>query len=309
MVRVDRARGLLLGLLLGDAVREAEPRDGAWLLPSPASQLACFTVEGMIRAHVRGAQKGICSPPHMVWFAYQRWAYGQGLIPKRTAVLQNRPWPDGWLHQQLPLTLRRGDAPATVAALQADRMGTRQNPVSVSAGHHALSNALPVALFWPNTDIERLAQEVAAITHGAPAAQGAAGVGALLLAAALRAGTVAEAATMYTPPPSGPAGTAGHALAHGLQVARAHPNAPDFVAALRQARAVGGRSAATFTGAFLGAVHGVVALPQDLLGRLELGMIADQLARDAVLELEQVPVGGELSFNQDEWWWHRYPGY
>ena len=72
---------------------------------------------------------------------------------------------------------------------------------------------------------------------------------------------------------------------------------------------MGGRGAATFTGAFLGAVHGVVALPQDLVGRLELGMIADQLARDVVVELEQVPVGGEFAFNADRWWWHRYPGY
>ncbi len=77
---LDRARGLLLGLLLGDALafRPREPAE--WRRGSAAGQLACFTVEGLIRAQVAESQGwGSNEQPLMVWFAYRRWACGQGV--------------------------------------------------------------------------------------------------------------------------------------------------------------------------------------------------------------------------------------
>ena len=56
-IELERARGLLTGLFLGDALAYRRTDHSQWLLGSPAGQLACFTVEGMIRAWVRHARK------------------------------------------------------------------------------------------------------------------------------------------------------------------------------------------------------------------------------------------------------------
>ena len=72
MVELEQARGLRTGLLPGDALAHKQIDRSKWILGSPASQLACFSVEGMIRAWVRHAGKGICHPPSVVWHAYQR---------------------------------------------------------------------------------------------------------------------------------------------------------------------------------------------------------------------------------------------
>ncbi|MGW0434927.1 hypothetical protein ACWDV4_20605 [Micromonospora sp. NPDC003197] len=69
--QLTAARGCLLGLMLGDAIGGTGgnvPPDGP-LPATSAGQLACFTVEGLIRAHVRGMHKGICHPPSVVWHA------------------------------------------------------------------------------------------------------------------------------------------------------------------------------------------------------------------------------------------------
>ena len=59
------ARGCVLGLMLGDAIGATGgnvPACGP-LLATSAGQLACFTIDGLIRAHIRGMHKGICHPP------------------------------------------------------------------------------------------------------------------------------------------------------------------------------------------------------------------------------------------------------
>jgi len=128
-------RGCILGLVLGDAIGAAgttTPATGA-LWGTPAGQLACFTLEGIIRAHIRDIHKG-CHPWTVVWHAYTRWAAMQE-IPgiKRCS---DEEWPDGWLASVPALAARRGSAPATVAALQAQTMGTIVQPVSGSTGAH-----------------------------------------------------------------------------------------------------------------------------------------------------------------------------
>jgi len=74
----DRARGLMLGLLLGDAYDEWTS-SGATVHGTCLGQLACFTLEGAIRASVRFAHKGICSPPAVIWHAWCRWGHIQGI--------------------------------------------------------------------------------------------------------------------------------------------------------------------------------------------------------------------------------------
>lgn len=304
---VERARGLMLGLMLGDALVHRSSQGRNWLLGSVASQLACFTVDGLIRAHVRGAQRGIWHPPSMVWQAYARWAHGQGL-PLLHQPKTDGPWPDGWLYQQAPLRVRRGSAPATVEALTRTGRGTPDQPTTSSAGHHALSNAMPVALMA--LDVRRTAVEVAALTHGDAAAQQAAGDGAKLLDAALRAEDAAEfLEEQQFDLQDGPPGTAVHALLHGARAAQAHFEPAQFLDALASAYTAGGRGAAICAGTLLGACHGATALPQDLIGRLELGIIADELARDIVTEQALLPAGTEYNPQPDLYWWFRYPGF
>lgn len=281
---VDRARGLLLGLLLGDALAYRKSKPTTRLLGSPASQLACFTVEGMIRALVRFSHRGLSKPQGTVWHAYERWAHIQG-ISISTMRSAGSPWPDGWLHQQSPLTQRRGNAPATVAALIGGLPGDPNHPVNASAGHHALNSTAPVALFASVLNLQMCAIDVAALTHGDADAQQAAAEGTALLAAALSTASLDAVDVRHATLREAAAGTARAALKLGTAAALEAPEPGLCLEAIAAANYSGGRGAAMYAGAFLGACHGAAQLPQDLVGRLELGMIAGTLARDAVCEL------------------------
>ncbi|MEU6476102.1 ADP-ribosylglycohydrolase family protein [Streptomyces sp. NPDC047017] len=193
----SRVRGLLLGLAVGDtlgAARGALP-DGVALRAGVSTQLACFTAEGTIRALVRGDHKGICHPPSVLWHAYCRWAALQGIeverLRRRWVPYGDRAWPDGWLARVPVLAQRRGSAPATVAALSKAEQGTVEQPVTASRGCHALTRTLPAAVVLaggkPGSAVPA-AREIAALTHGDPAAQAAAAHAAVLLGYCLTAG-------------------------------------------------------------------------------------------------------------------------
>ncbi|MFJ8779220.1 ADP-ribosylglycohydrolase family protein [Streptomyces sp. NPDC102476] len=184
----SRVRGMMLGLALGDTLGTARgklPADGA-LRAGVSTQLACFTVEGTIRAWVRGGHKGICDPPSVVWHAYCRWAAVQGLEVERMRqrwAHGDEAWPDGWLARVPMLAERRGSAPATVAALSRTERGNMGMPTT-SRGCHALTRTLPVAVVGAahgSAQSVQLAREIAALTHGDRAAQSAAAHAAVLV--------------------------------------------------------------------------------------------------------------------------------
>ncbi|MDN5385071.1 ADP-ribosylglycohydrolase family protein [Streptomyces sp. LB8] len=186
----SRVRGLLLGLAVGDtlgAARGKLPAEGS-LRAGVSTQLACFTVEGTIRAYVRGDHRGLCHPPSVVWHAYCRWAALQGIeverMRRRWITAGDERWPDGWLAQVPMLAQRRGSAPATVAALSKIEQGTTEKPTTTSRGCHALTRTLPVAVAVAGRDPGywvRQVREIAALTHGDPAAQSAAAHATVLL--------------------------------------------------------------------------------------------------------------------------------
>ncbi|MGW5258851.1 ADP-ribosylglycohydrolase family protein [Streptomyces sp. NPDC004012] len=179
----SRVRGLLLGLAVGDTLGVARgklPAEGS-LQAGVSTQLACFTAEGTIRACVRGDHRGLCHPPSVVWHAYCRWAALQGIeverMRRRWVTAGDEEWPDGWLAQVPVLAHRRGSAPATVAALSKIEQGTMEKPTTISRGCHTLTRTLPVAVAVAGHNPEywvRQAREIAALTHGDPAAQSAA---------------------------------------------------------------------------------------------------------------------------------------
>src|SRR5262245_151511 len=86
------------------------------------TQMTLFTCEGIIRAYVRGSDRGICHPPSVVHHAYLRWLATQGLKVKASIVgTTNEDWPDGWLITNQELWSRRAPGNTCLAALSEDR--------------------------------------------------------------------------------------------------------------------------------------------------------------------------------------------
>ncbi|GGK86890.1 ADP-ribosylglycohydrolase family protein [Mangrovihabitans endophyticus] len=317
------ARGLLLGLLLGDAVGSANGRvAAAGSLPAgTGGQLACWTMEGLIRSHVRGVQRGVTDPVAMLLSGYARWA----------AVRGERPGPvDGWLAGVPALAQRRGAGLAALAP----------SPATGGPDAYALIPALPIGLcdWWPG-----LARQIAAGMRSGPAV-GAAGLAAELVGALARGealdAAVRTASLAAAPGQAGSgqaglgqagSGTADVDLARAVALARTGNGEPDIIrglaprpsavnaltggvyaaatagepggiraALLLAASTQDGGHTATVTGALLGLMHGPDRLPLDWLGRLELVWPGDTLARDLVRQADERPADGP--------WWERYPG-
>jgi hypothetical protein len=57
-----------------------------------------------------------------------------------------------------------------------------------------------------------------------------------------------------------------------------------------------------------GATHGIEIFGH-VVGRMEVGWVADRLARDAVVERFDHPAGTEYSVGSDPTWWSMYPGW
>ncbi|MFG2169472.1 ADP-ribosylglycohydrolase family protein [Micromonospora chersina] len=331
--QLPAARGCVLGLMLGDAIGAAGgnvPASGT-LRATSAGQLACFTLEGLIRADVRRAHRGIGHAPSVVWRSYHRWAMIQGISGVKP--LPDEKSPSGWLSRVPVLGERRGSAPATVAALQRQKMGTIDKPAGTSTGAHALTRTLPVGLY-PSCN----PAEVAALTHTGDA-RGAAWLGGTvvrLLAAGTSLPDAMESARLHaadwvqaaerslapalTAARSRPRtlheltrlatdATAVSALAGGAYTAASFPSRDTVREALLFAASAGdGGHAVRVTGALLGTLHGPDALPVEWLSRLELAWTADTLARDLVTQVQDNPSGGEYVEATDPNWWNRYPG-
>jgi ADP-ribosylglycohydrolase len=312
--RLSRVRGMLLGLALGDALIRPGHAGGV-LRGTSTSQLACFTVEGLIRAWVRGENRGVCHPPSIVWNAYRRWATIQGIdLSRNTCEL------DGWLHRVPALHERRGNAPAMVAALKATPGNVPVPAPTASRGHHALTRLLPVAGL---TSIDtRMVEEMAGATHGDPDTVDAAVIGVSLAHAALTSESLAEAMASVPRNQSlavvledsvplsllAPDHSARSALQGGAALA-ARCTGPAMVEhTLTSARSLAAPDAVgPVAGALIGALYGAEALPIELLARMELGWTMDTLARDLISQLYDQPSGTEYSAASDPHWHDRYP--
>ncbi|MEV0898240.1 ADP-ribosylglycohydrolase family protein [Actinoplanes sp. NPDC049802] len=341
--QISTARGCVLGLVLGDAIGAvgAEVPSAGPLSATTGAQLACFTIEGVIRAHVRATHRGICHPPSVVWHAYTRWAVMQGIPGFKPRQKEN--WPDGWLAQVPVLAARRGSAPATVTALQNRTMGEIDKPAGDSIGAHALTRVLPVGLTaeWV-PEPARLAAEIAATTHAGEAVHAAA-LSAAIIAGIAKGQGIEEAVqqsqwesmSFLKQPVESPVAAAVEAarsqprqamrlaqlvpdaraaavLAGGVYVALCFPGRDQIRDALLFAASCGngsGSHVAAVAGALLGAAHGADALPVGWVSRLELAWVADVLARDLIAEFVDQPSGTEYTPGDDPHWGDRYPGW
>ena len=161
-------------------IRDYGPEYGRPGAITDDTQMAMFTAEGLIRAVVRYAGKGICQPPSIVHHAYLRWLATQGERPASGDVDM-----DGWLIEQRALWSRRAPGNTCLAALRSSSPGAPRAD-NDSKGCGGVMRVAPVGLLgemglpWL-ADPFALGRAVAALTHGHPTGQFAAGFLALLI--------------------------------------------------------------------------------------------------------------------------------
>ncbi|MET9774838.1 ADP-ribosylglycohydrolase family protein [Streptomyces sp. NPDC006367] len=334
----SRVRGTLLGAAVGDAfgapvdgldldaIEEAYgPGGPAGLVPAHGrrgavthlTQLALFSVDGLIRAQVR-RDTGAWHPPTDLHRAYRRW-----LATQHDWGPDERREDDGWLAREEWLYVRRDPPRSLMLGLGDAVMGTPAAPRNPGErGPEAAARSAPFGLLvgWEPQLVAQLAVECAAQTHGHPAGYLAAGAYAVLVHGLARGESpdpaVERALALLTAYP-------GHepvadALRHALGAVRqgiptaarvtelaGGGTAEGQVAAavycllvaedvrhgLRLAVNHGGPSAATgaLTGGLLGALHGETALPPAWLAELEGRPTILELADDFAMEMTQGP--------------------
>lgn len=336
----DRARGCLLAGALGDALGAAvefltlpqiqrkygpsgiQTLDRAYGVLGAITddtQMTLFTAEGLIRAHVRYSLKGICHPPSVVAYAYQRWLVTQG-EPAHPNTLELGK---GWLLSQKELHHRRAPGMTCLSALR-DWTPGHERARNDSKGCGTVMRSAPFGFFQ---EPMVLAGECSDITHGHIEARTASMafahmihvvLGTYDLAQACRSGTAyidsgtrafallrkaydlanSDASPVQAIPQLGEGWVAEEALAIGAYCAIKADG--DLIEGLRMAVNHSGDSDSTgsICGNLMGAAFGMKIVPKDWLEQLELREVIDQVAKDII----DVQVNGAESFAE------RYPG-
>jgi ADP-ribosylglycohydrolase len=345
----SRVRGLMLGLALGDAIgaKGSDVPPMGLLQAGVATQLAAWTVEGLLRTATRYGGYVVGNPTGCILHAYQRWATLRGGLPSAThwaPVFEVEGQAlRGWLMDVPVMAEERGSSPATLKAILSGK------PTS-SQGCQSLLRGLPIAAFAGPREMDPdhvagHAVAVAEMTHVHPRASASVRLATTLavrclreersVQAAIRAGMADRtdeviSGVVLTAFERGldapcvpqtlerlsPDKTAASALAGGIYVALSFPDVDTVAEALEFAGwAPDGDSVAGVAGAFLGAVHGYEALPAALTSRLELGWVTDQLAYDLARQTLENQAGAGWKSDEpdpdppaDSWWDTKYPG-
>jgi len=315
----SRARGLLMGLALGDALGSAGhdlPTDGP-LAAGVATQLAAWTTAGV--AYELRATDGEWHNAHQtILDGYRAWAIAHGARPNAGVAWPEESWASAeWLTRVQAMSAPRGSSPTTMAALQS---GTPAN----SSGCQGMLRVLPVAALCWLYDREddagwqanlELAGAIAGLTHQDGTDNMPTRLAVRFLVRALFKGGPADSVIGPTPLSAGGADlshfqdavdlaetnprdpkvleriasdkTAASALAGAIYTTLSLPDRDTIRLALEFARqAPAGGGAATVTGALLGAIHGIEAVPSDLLERLEVRSIIKDLTDELLEELD-----------------------
>jgi ADP-ribosylglycohydrolase len=140
--------------------------------------MTLFTAEGILRAENRGRSKGICHPPSVVAFAYQRWLLTQG-HPR----IKEYEWVyDGWLLGLEELHARRAPGNTCLSALSRKEQGSMTEQLNNSKGCGGIMRVAPAGVFYNKSDAFVMAAEFAALTHGHPSGYLSAGAISYLIA-------------------------------------------------------------------------------------------------------------------------------
>lgn len=274
--------------------------------------MTLFTAEGMLRAAAAGTAGDADAMIESIRAAYVRWHDTQISVPAKPG--------DGWLVTLKQLRHRRAPGWTCLSAMHAGGTGTPDTPLNNSKGCGGVMRVAPLA--FAGGDSFDLAVRAAAITHGHPSGYLSAGAFTLMVEQLYRGATPADAAAAALdalrqwPEPSAaeetlaaveaaialadegaPSAEAVERLGEGWVGEEALGIAVYCVLAERGVRAAlllavnhSGDSDSTgaLAGDLLGAMHGVDALPPDLLDGVELREEITVLATD----LAEVFVGG-----------------
>lgn len=194
--KLDQIRGGFLGAASGDAlgycVQEMTMEDiyeqfgpdglqgydmlNGYAQFSANTQTMLFTANGILHGATRGAMRGIMAPyASYLRLAYQDWlttqSYGRrGLSPGRADRKRIC-----WLCQVDQLHARRAPDRATMLALEQERVGTMDDPISHARGAAGLARSVSVGMYafgggdTGRQEAVQVAAESAALTHGDPA--------------------------------------------------------------------------------------------------------------------------------------------
>ncbi|MDN3015524.1 ADP-ribosylglycohydrolase family protein [Paenibacillus sp. BSR1-1] len=291
------------------------------------TQMTLFTAEGILRAETRGIRKGICHPPSVVFFAYQRWLLTQG-YPR----IDDYEWIyDGWLLGVKELHARRAPGNSCLSALLNRKHGTIEEPINNSKGCGGVMRVVPIGLFCLKERAFDMAADCAALTHGHPSGYLSAGALASIVASIIEGADILTAVKQsimelktkehheectrilekaldlvvksdlsdYEAISQLGEGWVGEeALAVSVYCALKYNS--DFKKAIVAAVNHNGDSDSTgaITGNILGAYLGLNKIPADWVEKVELNDIIIQVADDLLTGHQET----------DEWW-NRYPGY
>lgn len=317
-----------------DGVVDFEPEFGGRGMATDDTQMTLFTLEVLIRAHVRERITGRGDVVTAVHGAYLRWLRTQ--LPSLATAGQD-PRSDGWLIANSALHHRRAPGHTCVTALQhtasGQRLGSTDNRLNDSKGNGGAMRAAPVALWSSDArEVFDLAAATAALTHGHPSGFFSAAALAVIVhqllhgaelpaaidvalrllrdrteshevSAALADGMALAAEGRPSPQVLtdrlGYGAVGEQALAIAVCVALV---ADDLVDGLRLAVNHSGDSDSTgaICGNILGARYGVQAVPGRWVEQLELRDVIERITMDAFLEFGYSPPVSES-------WLARYP--
>lgn len=205
-------RGMLLGGAVGDAlgapvefmsldeirrtfgpdgITEFAPAYGKLGAITDDTQMSLFVFEGLIRAHLRYLDRGMCGPGLVVGHGLLRWAVTQG-IEVRDDVFWK---PDGWLLEQRVLHARRAPGNTCLASLRDHgATGGIEAVANTSKGCGSVMRSAPFAVCNEARAYE-LAAETSMFTHGHPVATDAAGCFAEMCRILVEGASIIEAVT------------------------------------------------------------------------------------------------------------------
>jgi ADP-ribosyl-[dinitrogen reductase] hydrolase len=356
----DRIYGCLLGGACGDAlgapveflshdmiaarygvegISQFDTAYGGIGLVTDDTQMALFTVEGLIRAWVRGTLKGICHPPGVVHHAYLRWLTTQDRAFEALPEIERADEIDGWLIREKRLWAARAPGNTCLSALRVAR-SSRQfggQAANDSKGCGTVMRDAPFGLFRlddPALAFE-WAVETAWTTHGHPSARYSSGALAVIIAHIGQGEGLSDAvshALSMLPggreasevrdalrravdlsrapdwrgrlPELGAGWVAEEALAISILCALAAKDAREaIVAAVNH----GGDSDSTgaIVGNIVGTIGGAAALPAEWTEQVELRDVIETLSRDLVAILDERHDEEALAEQMSD----RYPGW
>jgi len=127
------------------------------------TQMALFTMEGMLRARLRWLQRGLVHIPTVLYHSHLRWLQTQ---EKVHSDMKSDFKLSGWLIEQEILHSRRAPGNSCLSSLRCGKMGSTESPINNSKGCGGVMRIAPVGLILDNPF--ETACEIAALTHGHP---------------------------------------------------------------------------------------------------------------------------------------------